>query len=106
MAYFSCLGDEPHLARIWYYCGWPSDLQGRMQEPFARAVAALATALLMKPICGCGMSERLAEYWQSMPSNDRPVSFDRLNCPWGPQQGAWEAWRICNEFMDVEGVSV
>lgn len=106
VAYWNCNGDEPHLARLWYYSGWPSDIQGRMQEPFARAVAALATALLMKPICGCGMVEQMAKYWQSMPSNDTPVSFDRLNCPWGPQQGAWEAYRICNGYMAVEGLSV
>lgn len=105
VVYWGCLEDEPHFARLWYYCGWPSDTQGHMQEPFARAVAALATALLMKPICGCNYSERLAGYWQERPGTDELVSFGRLDCPWGTQNGAWEAYRVCQEYMAVEGIS-
>jgi len=106
VAYWSCNGDEPHLARLWYYSGWPCSIQGLMEEPFARAVAALATALLMKPICGCGYAEKLAGYWQEQPATDVPIAYERLNCPWGTQNGAWEAYRVCQDRMGVEGVSV
>jgi len=106
VAYFSCLEDEPHLARIWYYSGWSSSTQGKMEEPYARAVAALATALLTRPVCGCGRSQTLANYWQDPPAENEPVYFERLNCPWGVRRGALEAYWICQNRMDVEGVSV
>jgi len=106
-----CLQNEPHLIRLWYYAGWQCSTQGLMEEPFARAVAALATALLMKPICGCDQAELLAQYWQERPNPDTTtgygqIAYERLNCPWGTQNGAWEAYRICQEYMAVEGVSV
>lgn len=106
VAYWSCNGDEPNFVRLWYYAGWQCSTQGLMEEPFARAVAALATALLMKPICGCGYAEKLAGYWQELPNSDNPIAYERLNCQFGTQNGAWEAYRICQEYMDVEGVSV
>ena len=100
------LTEEPHLARIWYYAGWRATDQGRVEEPWARAIAALATALLAKPICGCGQSERLAAYWQEIPSPTDGISYEQLNCIFGPQRGAWEAYQTCKDYVDVGGASV
>lgn len=104
----SCLSYEPELVRVWYKAGWPVDDRGWITPPFARAIAALATAKMNKPICGCGSAEELASFWQSIPADRSSVwaSFRQLESTFGPQQGAWEAYKICQEFVSWGGTSV
>jgi hypothetical protein len=100
---------EPHLVRTWYYAGWPTDDRGWLTAPFARAVAALATAYLNRPLCGCGSAEELASYWQEIPAAPEGVwgTITQLNCPFGPQRGAWEAYTLCRDSFDsIGGVSL
>ena len=97
---------EPHRAHLWYKAGWTANVQGLMEEPFARAVAALATTLLSDPICGCGSAERLIDYWQSLPTG-REVTFEMMECPFGPKRGAWEAYKtLVGDFVTLESASV
>ncbi|MBD3268505.1 hypothetical protein GF373_17695 [bacterium] len=99
---------EPHLFRAWYYAGWPADDRGRLTAPYARAVAALATAYLVRPICGCGQAEQLADFWQEVPADAQAVwaPYEQLACPFGPQRGAWEAYKICQDEGNIGGVSI
>jgi len=104
----SCLSTEPELIRVWYKAGWPVDDRGWVTPPFGRAIAALATAKMNKPICGCGSAEELAHFWQTIPADRDSVwrSFRQLEATFGPQQGAWEAYKICQEFNSWGGTSV
>jgi len=97
-AYFN-VTDEPYYANLYYRAGFPVDYKGWMSAPFDRAVAALATALLTEPICGCGGAEKLAEEWQSRPG--RPVAFEQLAAPLGSKNGAWEAWLIASQYLGI-----
>jgi len=97
-AYFN-ITDEAYYANLYYRAGFPANSRGRMSAPFDRAVAALATALLTEPICGCGGAEKLAQEWQSRP--ERPVAFEQLTAPFGSKNGAWEAWLIVSQYLDV-----
>lgn len=97
---------EPHRVHMWYKAGWEANEQGLMEEPFARAVAALATTLLADPICGCGSAERQIDYWQSLPTS-RETTYAMMECPFGPKRGAWEAYKtIVSDFVTLESASV
>ena len=98
-----CPGDEPHTMQLYYRAGWPLDPQGRMSEPVARAVAALATALLSNPVCGCSQAEKMSVWWQSYPSKDEPTSYRQIECPWGARRGAYEAYRVLSTFWGSTG---
>jgi len=97
----------PDLLRLSYLAGWTSDDQGKMQYPFARAVAALATSLLLSPITGGGESIKgIYQAWQEPPDPDAST-FVRKNCPFGDKLGAWEAWNLVNRyFMDYGAISL
>jgi hypothetical protein len=97
------LGDEPHMLRMFYQAGWPLDPQGRVDEPFARAIAALATALLSVPICGCAQADKMSAWWQGYPEANDPVSFRQLECPWGAKRGMFEAYRLLSVFWGAAG---
>lgn len=91
---------EPHHAALYYQAGWPATLQGYMGTPFARAVAALAVALLHKPLCSCDRAEALVAYWQEIPER---ATYRTAECPFGPQRGAWEAYASVS-MMRMQGV--
>jgi hypothetical protein len=98
--------DEPHIVSVYYRAGWPLDNWGRMAPPMDRAVAALATALLNKPICGCGYAEKMIGEWQE---SFYPVeagsgfngSLAQINNPFGPRRGAWEAYRVISQTFET-----
>lgn len=101
--------NEPDLLKLFYLSGVATDRFGRVREPWARAIAALATALITKPICGCGSAERLVKRWQTVPASpDAGVwgTPTQLECPFGPQYGAWEAYKIVVSFDGAGGVSL
>jgi len=93
---------EPNTMELFYLAGWPLR-RNRMQEPFARAVATLATALLAEPICGCDQAERFSRWSQQYPNEHDPVSYRQLDCPWGKKNGAWEAYRLLSAFWGGAG---
>ena len=97
----------PQLVRLYYLSGWPADKFGRMSSPFARTVAAFATALLRGPVSGGGESiNKIFSYWQEIPQDDS-MTFKQANNPFGPQRGAWEAWSTVSSFYaSLEGITV
>lgn len=94
------LSHAPRYVRINYLAGWATDEQGNVTPPFDRAIAALATSLLLNPVCACGDSERVVNEWQQRPDPDERVSLLRSTCPFGDKRGAWEAWTaVAGQFM-------
>ena len=103
---FRCM-LEPHRLRMYYRAGWPRDSRNRVAAPFAQAVAALATALMSRPVCGCGQANKQVGRWQQYPSADVPIGFRHLECPWGDRLGAWEAYALLTRhFGDGGGLSL
>uniref|UniRef100_A0A6M3J3H7 Uncharacterized protein n=1 Tax=viral metagenome TaxID=1070528 RepID=A0A6M3J3H7_9ZZZZ len=96
-------GVEPNTMQLFYQAGWPRDQLGRVAEPFAQAIAALATALLVEPICGCANAEKLSGRWQRTPQERELVSFKQLDCPWGNQLGAFDAYKMLSAFYGGAG---
>ena len=97
--------SPPDLVRLYYYAGVPTDRQGRVVEPFARAIASLATALITKPLNTYGPPDNLMSWWQSIPGERAELA--RQLCPWGPKQGAWEAFQMLTQtFAATEGTSL
>jgi hypothetical protein len=94
---------EPGTMQLFYKAGWPLDPQGRVSEPVARAIAALATALLSAPVCGCAQAEKMSVWWQSYPSKEEPTTYRQLEAPWGPKRGAFEAYRTLSTFWGGAG---
>ena len=95
----------PSLMRLSYLAGWPSDGTGRLSEPFASAVAALATARLTSPISeGAESVEKIFNYWQERITDPLP---QQVACPFGLRYGAWEAWQVVVQNMNqTDGFSV
>lgn len=102
-AYCSRPASEPDTMQLFYKAGWPLDPQGRVSEPVARAIAALATALLSSPVCGCSQAEKMSIWWQSYPSKEEPTTYRQLEAPWGPKRGAFEAYRVLSTFWGGAG---
>lgn len=99
---FGCM-QEPHRVRLYYRAGWPRDSRGRVAVPFAYAIAALTTALMPSPVCGCGQASKQIGRWQQYPSADVPVAFRHLECPWGNRLGAWEAYALLTRHFGEAG---
>jgi len=97
----SCYGP-PDLVQMYYQAGIDTDAQGRMQPLLARAVAALATALITKPVVCHGPPENLQHFWQSTPA-EGSVSYSLMSCPWGTRNGALEAYSTLRELF-AEGM--
>jgi hypothetical protein len=108
-----CPTTRPEVALVYYLSGYPTDDLGEVAPPLDKAVAMLATALLGKPICGCGHMQKLAEHWQSIrgttdeSGHTPPASLKQLeDCPFGPQNGAYEAWLLLRYFSAMHSVNL
>jgi len=96
------LNAIPSLVQLNYLAGIDTDSQGRMQPMLARAVAALATALITKPVVSVGPPENLQQQWQVAVAAGE-VPFGVYSCPWGIRLGAYEAYSIVRELFP-EGI--
>lgn len=99
----ACLRGEPDHVLLYYLSGYPSDDFGEMAPPLDRMVAALAVSLLGKPICGCGFPERIAQHWQEIPE---APTYHQQQCPFGPANGAYEAYLTAVQFANLDAVSI
>lgn len=93
------LAVVPEVVRLYTYVGYPSDEFGEMAPPLDRAVAALATARLDKPLCGCGHAGSLADYWRKVPGEGETSPLRQSECPFGPQNGAYHAYVIASQLV-------
>jgi len=97
-----CGSRPPNLVQLYYQAGIDTDDQGRMQPLLARAVAALATALITKPVISQGPPENLVQFWQSTPPAGT-IPFGLYTCPWGTRNGALDAYSLVRDLYP-EGI--
>jgi len=95
----------PDLMKLSYVAGWPLTYDGRMSEPFATAVAALATAHLVTPLTDGGESiEGIYTYWQERMYKP---SYAMSTNPFGLRYGDWVAWQTVKQYaVGQDGFSV
>jgi len=58
-----------------------------------QAVVRLAHALLPEPVCPVG-HEPWVRFWSRDRERTQPTSRERVNAPWGLEDGAWFAWNV------------
>jgi hypothetical protein len=97
------LYGEPDHVLLYYLSGYPSDDFGEMSPPLDRMVAALAVSLLGRPICGCGFTEQIVTHWQEVPE---APTYQQQQCPFGPANGAYEAYLTAVQFANLDAVSI
>jgi hypothetical protein len=73
-------GDK---ATVYYEAG-TTDIPGWRQ-----AIYRLAHARMGEQPCGCTLQERQWRLDRNVPS---VLTAERINCPWGLEQGSWAAW--------------
>jgi hypothetical protein len=100
----AALTRRPDRALCYYRAGYPLAQDGRLDPAMARAVAALATALMSKMADPVGPEWNLVRLWQSEPENP---PYSQMVCPWGRWNGAWEAYRFATNVVgDLGGLSL
>lgn len=117
-------GRMPDHLLVNYKHGWtptrPTDasgqLQNRMDDEWALAVAYYTCAILDRPICSCQGMQQLFRHWQDdlamNISNSGGETTTRLGskrvqeCPFGSTRGALYAWDQVQRLKIGEGVSL
>lgn len=94
------VGKAPDRLSLNYLAGVPYDTYGRMQEPYATAVAALALSYLPTASCGCERAQQKLNFLMSTPTNNeqgkRPMTTKEIdNNPFQPTRGGLIAWELC-----------
>lgn len=101
---------QPDRCRLWYRAGYQDGRQKypsiQMDPSLERAIAHYALTLLDEPLCGCpNLEVQVHRYCEdlaleeSSPTGSRRYNLGRgtraglLECPFGTQRGAWEAWQ-------------
>ncbi len=93
-----CSGDcrgLPQWAEVSYYSGLPA-----LSRQAEDAIIRLAHTLLPEEPCGCEVTQRL---WQRDHNVPQALTPERANCPWGPSDGAWYAWKQAQTMKLVRG---
>lgn len=65
---YPCIAFAPDMVQVNYISGIPK-VNGKMQEPFNRIVAYLATALLPNRSCGCLHADLRLSYFRDLPTD-------------------------------------
>jgi len=74
-----------------YYLAGTTDIPA-----WERAVFRLAHASMGEQPCGCALQERQWRLDRTIPN---PITANRLECPFGPEQGAWAAWNWVSDQL-------
>lgn len=93
----ACCPGTPQYVRLNYRAGVTATRQ--MED----AIVRLAHSKMPDEFCGC-------EVWQRLWRRDRHVpeilTRERLNCPYGSNEGAWIAWSFTRQFKLVRGFTM
>lgn len=94
----SCCRGTPQLVRLNYMAG--ATLTYQMED----AILRLAHSKMPDEMCGN------CETWSRLWKRDRHVpeilTRERLNCPYGSNEGAWIAWSFTRQFKLVRGFTM
>ena len=91
----NCLCREPSLLRLNYKAG-NSSLTVQERD----AIIRLAHSKLPDEICGC---ETWSRFWKRDRNVPDVLQRERVNNPFGLNDGAWIAWRFVQQFRLVRG---
>jgi hypothetical protein len=89
----SCLCSRPERVRLNYKAGVTS-LSYQAED----AILRLAHAKMPEEPCGCDVVQRL---WKRDREVPKIVTSERLNNPFGLNDGAWIAWRFAMDLRKV-----
>lgn len=78
---------KPEYVEVNYYAG--VEMTKQMEDMIVR----LAHAKMPEEPCGCEVTQRL---WRRDREVPKVFTKERLNCPFGLEQGAWVAWKWAN----------
>jgi hypothetical protein len=70
-AYPDAVGGAPNRVTCNYIAGIPRQSNGQVAQPFGRAIALLATALLANKTCGCQVADGIINRYRRPPENDQ-----------------------------------
>lgn len=91
----ACCRGKPQFVRLNYYAG-----QQQITRQMEDAIVRLAHSKMPDEFCGCEVWQRL---WRRDRETPEILTRERLNCPFGPSQGAWVAWTFTRQFRLVRG---
>ena len=86
----------PSFARLYYRAGI---VDGGARWEAQQTIIRLAHALMPHEPCGCSVIKQAWERDRAVPD---VLSRERLNCPWGLENGSWEAWRFAMTMREIE----
>lgn len=91
----ACACSAPNKIRLNYYSGM-TPLTPQAED----AILRLAHSKMPDPPCGCSV---LQDLWKRDRNVPTVLTAERLNCPFGINDGAWIAWRFANSMRLVRG---
>lgn len=91
----ACSCALPDKVQLNYYAGL-SPLTPQAED----AIVRLAHSKMPEPPCGCTV---LQDLWKRDRNVPGVLTAERLNCPFGLNDGAWIAWRFANAIRTVRG---
>lgn len=80
--------DVPYSIKLNYFAGLTI-----LTKQAESAIIRLAHSLMPDAPCGCDSAKRL---WSRDRNEPTVLTAERLNCPFGLNDGAWVAWRFAN----------
>lgn len=83
-----CVCSKPEIVRIYYHAGLTA-----LTKQAEDAIIHLAHAKMPRPSCGCGI---LRDKWDVDRKIPDTLTAERVNCPFGTEDGAWKAWKFAN----------
>lgn len=90
-----CSTRRPQWVLLNYYAG-ATTLTRQAEDTIIR----LAHAKMPDEPCGCEVTQRL---WRRDRNTPELVTRERINCPFGTSDGAWQAWRFAQSMKRVRG---
>ena len=83
-----CVCSAPEIVRVYYRAGLTA-----ITKQAEDAIIHLAHAKMPRPSCGCGI---LRDKWDIDRKIPDTLTAERINCPFGCEDGAWKAWLFAN----------
>lgn len=90
-----CCGGYPEYASLNYKAGLTA-----LPNEAETAIIRLAHALMPETPCGC---EQVNRVWMRDSRVPDVLTRERLNCPFGLSNGAWEAWLAASDLTVMRG---
>lgn len=84
-----CFSGTPNQSRVWYYSGLE-----QLPVGFEDTIIRLAHSLMPEAECPTDKDVH-HRFWLRDRNKDTAMTRERVNCPWGPTDGAWAAWMFC-----------